>query len=85
MCGINQLFNIDLYNYIRIYTSMLSQTNIENVFCSEMEVFSQNHPVPFSKMLTFFRKESFPMKAFYAGNIPYPDSFIGKCLIFMTI
>jgi len=44
----------------------------------EMEVFSQNHAVPFSKMLTFFRKEPFSMKAFYAGNIPYPDPYIGQ-------
>lgn len=44
----------------------------------EMEVFSQNHAVPFSKMLTFFRKEPFSMKAFYVGNIPYPDPYIGQ-------
>lgn len=47
----------------------------------EMEVFSQNHPVPFSKMLTFFRKEPFSMKAFYAGNIPYPDPYIGQFIV----
>lgn len=44
----------------------------------EMEVFSQNHAVPFSKMLTFFRKEPFSMKAFYVGNIPYLDPYIGQ-------
>jgi hypothetical protein len=43
-----------------------------------MEVFSENHAVPFSKMLTYFRKEPFSMKAFYAGNIPYPDPYIGE-------
>jgi heat shock protein len=43
-----------------------------------MEVFSQNHPVPFSKMLTFFRKEPFSIKAFYSGSIPYPDPYIGE-------
>lgn len=47
----------------------------------EMEVFSQNHAVPFSKMLTFFRKEPFSMKAFYAGNIPYPDPYIGQFVV----
>lgn len=47
----------------------------------EMEVFSQNHAVPFSKMLTFFRKEPFSMKAFYAGNIPYPDPYIGQFIV----
>ncbi|KAJ9601801.1 hypothetical protein L9F63_000029, partial [Diploptera punctata] len=47
----------------------------------EMEVFSQNHAIPFSKMLTFFRKEPFSMKAFYAGNIPYPDPYIGQFIV----
>ncbi|PSN34539.1 Heat shock 70 kDa protein 4 [Blattella germanica] len=47
----------------------------------EMEVFSQHHAIPFSKMLTFFRKEPFSMKAFYAGNIPYPDPYIGQFIV----
>nr|CAD7396596.1 unnamed protein product [Timema poppensis] len=47
----------------------------------EMEVFPQNHPVPFSKLLTFYRKEPFSIKAFYVGNIPYPDPFIGQYII----
>ncbi|CAG2054516.1 unnamed protein product [Timema podura] len=46
-----------------------------------MEVFPQNHPVPFSKLLTFYRKEPFSIKAFYVGNIPYPDPFIGQYII----
>jgi hypothetical protein len=51
-----------------------------------MEVFSQNHAVPFSKMLTFFRKEPFSMKAFYAGgNIPYPDPYIGKYCVILDL
>jgi hypothetical protein len=50
-----------------------------------MEVFSQNHAVPFSKMLTFFRKEPFSMKAFYAGNIPYPDLYIGKYCVILDL
>lgn len=45
-----------------------------------MEVFSKHHPVPFSKMLTFYRKEPFSIKAFYSGPIPYPDNYIGKLL-----
>ncbi|KAK7794683.1 hypothetical protein R5R35_008015 [Gryllus longicercus] len=47
----------------------------------EMEVFSQNHPVPFSKMLTFFRREPFSMKAYYSTYIPYPDPYIGQFII----
>ncbi|XP_049861111.1 heat shock 70 kDa protein 4 [Schistocerca gregaria] len=47
----------------------------------EMEVYTQNHPVPFSKMLTFFRKEPFSIKAYYVGNIPYPDPYIGQFIV----
>ncbi|KAK5643268.1 hypothetical protein RI129_007113 [Pyrocoelia pectoralis] len=43
----------------------------------EFEVFPINHPVPFSKMLTFYRREPFSMRASYTGNIPYPDRNIG--------
>lgn len=45
----------------------------------EMEVFPLNHAVPFSRMLTFYRKEPFTMTAYYSGHIPYPDNKIGKC------
>lgn len=44
----------------------------------EMEVFPLHHPVPFSKMLTFYRREPFTLTAYYPGNIPYPDKKIGK-------
>lgn len=44
----------------------------------EMEIFQQFHQVPFTKMLTFFRKESFTLEAQYIGNIPYPDPYIGQ-------
>lgn len=47
----------------------------------EMEVFPQQHPVPFSKMLTFYRREPFCIKAFYSGPIPYPDNYIGQFVI----
>ncbi|XP_035229331.1 97 kDa heat shock protein-like, partial [Stegodyphus dumicola] len=33
----------------------------------EMEVFPYFHPVPFSKMLTFYRTEPFTLEAFYSG------------------
>nr|CAH7724325.1 unnamed protein product [Callosobruchus chinensis] len=39
----------------------------------EIEVFPVNHAVPFSKLLTFYRQESFVLRARYSGNIPYPD------------
>uniref|UniRef100_A0A1Y1JTX9 Heat shock 70 kDa protein 4 n=1 Tax=Photinus pyralis TaxID=7054 RepID=A0A1Y1JTX9_PHOPY len=43
----------------------------------EIEVFPINHSVPFSKMLTFYRREPFSIRASYTGNIPYPDRNIG--------
>nr|CAH7724320.1 unnamed protein product [Callosobruchus chinensis] len=47
----------------------------------EIEVFPVNHAVPFSKLLTFYRQESFVLRARYSGNIPYPDKEIGKWVI----
>ncbi|CAL1530890.1 unnamed protein product [Lymnaea stagnalis] len=46
---------------------------------SSLEVFSRFHPVPFSKMLTFYRKEPFTLTASYSNNsgIPYPSQEIG--------
>ncbi|KAF5302291.1 hypothetical protein FQA39_LY10330 [Lamprigera yunnana] len=47
----------------------------------EIEVFPINHPVPFSKMLTFYRKEPFSIRASYVGNIPYLERNIGMWTI----
>lgn len=44
----------------------------------DMEVFPAFHPAPFSKMLTFYRKEPFSVRAYYSDQVPYPDSFIGQ-------
>ncbi|XP_034825268.1 97 kDa heat shock protein isoform X1 [Maniola hyperantus] len=44
----------------------------------DMEVFPAFHPAPFSKMLTFYRKEPFSVSAYYTDQIPYPDNFIGQ-------
>merc|ERR550525_1133153 len=43
----------------------------------EMEVFPQFHPVPFSKMLTFFKSNTFQLTGEYVNNVPYPDRHIG--------
>lgn len=45
----------------------------------EMEVFAVNHAFPFSKMLTFYRKEPFSLEASYGKNVnlPLKDGFIG--------
>ncbi|XP_015429034.1 PREDICTED: 97 kDa heat shock protein isoform X2 [Dufourea novaeangliae] len=48
----------------------------------EMEVFGQNHPVPFSKMLTFYRSSPFMLTATY--NVPppgYPQTHVGVFVI----
>ena len=46
---------------------------------SEMEIFERFHPVPFSKMLTFYRSQNFTIEAKYSHlqDIPYPDTSIG--------
>lgn len=45
-----------------------------------MEAFKRNHPFPFSKMLTFFRKEPFDLNAHYGkdADLPLKDGLIGK-------
>uniref|UniRef100_A0A7N8XU36 Heat shock protein 4 like n=1 Tax=Mastacembelus armatus TaxID=205130 RepID=A0A7N8XU36_9TELE len=45
----------------------------------ECEVFSKNHAAPFSKVITFHKKEPFELEAFYSSpqDLPYPDHRIG--------
>uniref|UniRef100_A0A3Q3N3G4 Heat shock protein 4 like n=1 Tax=Labrus bergylta TaxID=56723 RepID=A0A3Q3N3G4_9LABR len=45
----------------------------------ECEVFSKNHATPFSKVITFHKKEPFDLEAFYNSpqDLPYPDHRIG--------
>uniref|UniRef100_A0A3Q2YEI2 Heat shock protein family A (Hsp70) member 4 like n=2 Tax=Hippocampus comes TaxID=109280 RepID=A0A3Q2YEI2_HIPCM len=45
----------------------------------ECEVFSKNHAAPFSKVITFHKKEPFDLEAFYScpHELPYPDCRIG--------
>ncbi|KAM3968070.1 heat shock protein 70Cb isoform 2-T2 [Aphomia sociella] len=45
---------------------------------TDMEVFPAFHQAPFSKMLTFYRKEPFTVSAYYSDQVPYPESFIGQ-------
>jgi len=50
----------------------------------EMEVFPQWSQVPMSKMLTFYRKETFALQAIYgkpSGGLPYPSTTIGHFII----
>lgn len=43
-----------------------------------LEVFPVNHPTPYSKLLTFFRREPFLIRASYSNDTPYPMRDIGK-------
>ncbi|XP_048365056.1 heat shock 70 kDa protein 4L isoform X2 [Sphaerodactylus townsendi] len=49
----------------------------------ECEVFSKNHAAPFSKVITFHKKEPFELEAFYTHphDVPYPDTRIGHFVI----
>ncbi len=44
----------------------------------DMEVFPQFHAVPFSKMLTFYRREEFSVQGEYDGAAPIADQHIGR-------
>lgn len=50
---------------------------------SDCEVFSKNHAAPFSKVLTFYRREPFSLEAYYNchNELPYPDPTIGQFMI----
>ncbi|XP_050688436.1 heat shock 70 kDa protein 4-like isoform X2 [Eriocheir sinensis] len=48
---------------------------------ADMEVFPKNHQVPFSKMLTFFRREPFTLQAQYMSPATFPDPIIGHYTI----
>ncbi|KAM9312889.1 heat shock 70 kDa protein 4 [Gastrophryne carolinensis] len=47
---------------------------------SDCEVFPKNHAAPFSKVLTFYRKEPFNLDAYYSlpKELPYPDPSLGQ-------
>ncbi|CAO2642960.1 Heat shock 70 kDa protein 4, partial [Lemmus lemmus] len=47
---------------------------------SDCEVFPKNHAAPFSKVLTFYRKEPFTLEAYYSSpqDLPYPDPAIAQ-------
>ncbi|KAK5615639.1 Heat shock 70 kDa protein 4 [Crenichthys baileyi] len=50
---------------------------------SDCEVFPKNHAAPFSKVLTFYRKEPFMLEAYYNNpkELNYPKATIGQFLI----
>uniref|UniRef100_A0A8C7J0W1 Heat shock protein 4a n=1 Tax=Oncorhynchus kisutch TaxID=8019 RepID=A0A8C7J0W1_ONCKI len=50
---------------------------------SDCEVFPRNHAAPFSKVLTFYRREPFSLEAYYNNpkELPYPDPTIGQFIV----
>jgi len=52
-------------------------TGGEGPATGEMEVFPANHQVPFSKMLTFYKNNTFQLTGEYVTDVPYPDRHIG--------
>ena len=44
----------------------------------DMVVFPKFHPVPFSKILTFYRRDNFGVAAVYDGDVPVMDPHIGN-------
>uniref|UniRef100_A0A673WXR8 Heat shock protein family A (Hsp70) member 4 n=1 Tax=Salmo trutta TaxID=8032 RepID=A0A673WXR8_SALTR len=49
----------------------------------DCEVFPRNHAAPFSKVLTFYRREPFSLEAYYNNpkELPYPDPTIGQFMV----
>ncbi|KAJ0003943.1 hypothetical protein NQD34_010157 [Periophthalmus magnuspinnatus] len=50
---------------------------------SDCEVFPKNHAAPFSKVLTFYRKEPFSLEGYYNSpkELPYPTATIGQFVV----
>lgn len=62
------------------YPVSLKWTSAADEGVSDCEVFPKNHPAPFSKVLTFYRREPFTLEAYYSNpkELPYPDPTIGQ-------
>lgn len=71
-----QLVNVCVYDWEYLVHFCLFSNDV----LRETEIFSLHHAAPFSKMLTFFRKEPFELDAKYTDStaIGYPEPKIGK-------
>uniref|UniRef100_A0A1A8FNG3 Heat shock protein 4a n=1 Tax=Nothobranchius korthausae TaxID=1143690 RepID=A0A1A8FNG3_9TELE len=65
------------------YSIFLKWNSAAEEGLSDCEVFSKNHAAPFSKVLTFYRKEPFTLEAYYDNpkELPYPNATIGQFLV----
>jgi len=52
--------------------------NPDGTVGGDMEVFTKSHVFPFSKMLTFYRKENLILEASYSNQIPHTQTVIGR-------
>ncbi|XP_051536541.1 heat shock 70 kDa protein 4-like isoform X2 [Myxocyprinus asiaticus] len=62
------------------YPISLKWTSVADEGISDCEVFQKNHAAPFSKVLTFYRREPFTLEAYYNNpkELPYPNPNIGQ-------
>ncbi|KAF4098186.1 heat shock 70 kDa protein 4a [Onychostoma macrolepis] len=62
------------------YPISLKWTSAADEGVSDCEVFPKNHAAPFSKVLTFYRREPFSLEAYYNNpkELPYTDPTIGQ-------
>uniref|UniRef100_A0A671SWL1 Heat shock 70 kDa protein 4-like n=1 Tax=Sinocyclocheilus anshuiensis TaxID=1608454 RepID=A0A671SWL1_9TELE len=62
------------------YPISLKWTSAADEGISDCEVFPKNHAAPFSKVLTFYRREPFSLEAYYNNpkELPYPDPTMGQ-------
>uniref|UniRef100_A0AAY4EFT8 Uncharacterized protein n=1 Tax=Denticeps clupeoides TaxID=299321 RepID=A0AAY4EFT8_9TELE len=69
------------------YSISLKWSSAAEEGVSDCEVFPKNHAVPFSKVLTFYRKEPFSLEAYYncPDELPYPDPTIGKDYVIQNV
>ncbi|EGW03019.1 Heat shock 70 kDa protein 4, partial [Cricetulus griseus] len=58
----------------------MNDIDVSGTMNSDCEVFPKNHAAPFSKVLTFYRKEPFTLEAYYSSpqDLPYPDPAIAQ-------
>jgi len=43
-----------------------------------MQLFPRFHPIPFTKMITLYRREAFSLQVAYESDTPFPDRHIGE-------
>uniref|UniRef100_A0A8D3E974 Heat shock protein 4b n=1 Tax=Scophthalmus maximus TaxID=52904 RepID=A0A8D3E974_SCOMX len=68
---------------LQVYPTFVGKKLYYFVCCSDCEVFPKSHAAPFSKVLTFYRREPFSLEAYYncPNELPYPDPTIGQFLV----